>query len=142
MKKFIFLTIVCFLTMAMVSMSLAADSVKMEWTPNSESDLVGYYMYRTQVSGDYNNFGGETCLNWVGTINCAPNDATCCTFTDFVYDYNTTYFWVVTAFDTETFESGPSNEVSYATNDAPWIGIAPGSPQGLGIVEVIQNVEP
>lgn len=91
----------------------ADSSAILTWQPNSESDLAGYNLYQSDVSGNYEPgvdipvaiipAGTETV-----TLHDIP-DGTC--------------FWVLTAFDVHDLESGISNE---ATKD--FDTIAPEAP--------------
>lgn len=79
----------------------AASDVTFAWDANSESDLAGYRMYQSQTSGVY-TFGDG---NQVATILVGTETV------QITHLINGGYFWVVTAYDTEGLESGPSNEV-------------------------------
>jgi hypothetical protein len=92
---------------------LQADTVTLAWDPNSESDLAGYRLYYGEASGEYSQSVdvGNTNTITVSTLNEA-----------------TTYFFVVTAYDTTGLESDPSNEVSYsvpAANQPPVVSAGP-----------------
>jgi endoglucanase len=116
--------------MLMVGTAMAADPVAKAWDANTESDLAGYYIYRTTSAGSY-VFGGESSPNWVATINCAPNEGLpCTTHTDIDLSWETQYFWVCTAFDTANQESGASNEITWTT-EPEWQNNPPSSPSGL-----------
>jgi hypothetical protein len=78
---------------------LAAQSVTLEWDPNSESDLAGYNIYRSTQSG-----WGYTRLNG-GLISAT-------TYVDSTVSAGQTYYYVCTAVNTAGAESGYSNEVS------------------------------
>ncbi len=78
---------------------LAAQSVTLQWDPNSESDLAGYNIYRSGNSG-----WGYTKLN-SGLI-------TTTTYVDGAVSPGQTYYYVCTAVNTSGAESGYSNEVS------------------------------
>ena len=116
---------VCFGTAAV---TLAADSVALEWSANSEPDLAGYYLYRTTSQGIY-TFGGPGSPDLVGEIDCAPGDDSCTNFIDLNIPTGT-YWYVVTAHDTESLESGPSNQVT-TTIFPPEVGIPPANPNFL-----------
>jgi len=76
--------------------------VRLAWDANTELDLAGYWLYQSELTGQYTESkrvlripaSTETCT--VGPLR--PG----------------TYFWVVTAFDRSLNESGYSNEVSAA----------------------------
>jgi hypothetical protein len=79
--------------------SVWAVDVTLAWDANTEQDLAGYRIFHREEgqSYQYNNPA------WEGT-------ATTCTIS--ALDDNTTYYFVVRAFDTSDNESGDSNEVS------------------------------
>ena len=99
----------------LVTGAQAAD-VNLKWDANSESDLAGYRIYQSQTSGAYGAFSAEI-LAGTETV----------TLTDIP---DGTYFWVLTAYDTNNNESGYSNEVT-ATLD----GTAPGAPLNFTIAQ-------
>ena len=103
-------------------MACAESNVTFVWDANTESDLAGYRLYQSQMSGSYPDphvaeipAGTETV-----TINDVPDG---------------TYYWVLTAFDTDENESGYSNEVT-ANLDT----LAPGAPVNV-IIQVIIKVQ-
>ncbi|MFO8006838.1 MAG: PA14 domain-containing protein, partial [Candidatus Brocadiia bacterium] len=72
--------------------------VSLDWDDNTEPDLDGYYVYRdTSSGGPYTQ---------IATVYGASNH------TDTGLTNGTTYYYVVTAFDTSANESGYSNEAS------------------------------
>ena len=74
------------------------NTISLDWSDNVESDLAGYSVYRSTNSGSY---GTALATNWVSSDyidNTALN--------------GTTYFYVVTASDTNSNESVASGEVS------------------------------
>ena len=77
------------------------EIVNLDWDDNSESDLVGYNVYRGTVSGVYNPtpLNGGTLL-----VNSAYSDSSVTNGTE--------YFYTVTAVDTSENESDFSNEDS------------------------------
>jgi hypothetical protein len=105
----------------------SAEDVTLAWDANSESDLAGYYAYRSNSSGQY-TLGGASSPNYIGTIGVMPNPQH--------VDANVpsgTWFYVVTAFDNESpsLESGVSNEVT-ATIEPP--STVPDPPANLHLV--------
>lgn len=108
MKRLIFV-----LTTVMVLISgfgpSQAGQVVFEWDANTESDLAGYRMYQSSVSGQY--VYGKA--NAIGEIPAGTETFTLVTLAD------GTFYWVATAFDTAGNESGPSNEVSTTINFEP-----------------------
>ena len=96
---------ICVLFCAVMSISSALSSAQtggtlcLSWNCNSEPDLAGYNIYRSITSGE-----GYSKLN---TFLMA--DTTC---QDTGLTYGITYYYVVTAVDTVSNESGYSNEAS------------------------------
>ncbi|MFC2040658.1 fibronectin type III domain-containing protein, partial [Chloroflexota bacterium] len=86
--------------------------VSLDWNDNGESDLDGYNVYRSTTSGS-----GFVMIN--GSL-VATSD-----YTDATVVNDTTYYYVVTAVDITSSESGYSSEDS-ATPDA-----TPAAPTGL-----------
>ncbi len=74
-------------------------TVDLDWANNGESDLAGYTVYRSTVSG-----GSYTALN--GSL------LTGSTYTDNAVSNGTTYYYVVTASDDSGNESGYGSEAS------------------------------
>jgi fibronectin type 3 domain-containing protein len=87
--------------------------VGLDWNDNSEPDLAGYNVYRSQTQG-----GPYTQVN-VSLVSASD-------YIDPGLTNGTTYYYVVTAVDTASNESGGSAEAS-ATPDA----LPPGAPTGL-----------
>lgn len=120
MKK-LFLTLILFFSL--VSLTFAGTSnVTFEWNANNEPDLAGYKLYQSTTSGIYIFGLSNEVLNIpagtaTGTINVIDG----------------IWFWVLTAYDTEGNESGPSNEVTM-TLDAT----GPDAPSGLTITIIIK----
>ena len=81
--------------------------VSFAWTANTENDLLGYRVYRSEVSGTYN----ET--NLVGTV-----DAPASQFVDVAVP-DGTYFWAAAPVDTAGNESNLSNEVTATLDTVP-----------------------
>jgi hypothetical protein len=79
--------------------SAPTSSVTLTWNQNSESDLGGYKVYRSTTAGVY----GAPIATLQG--NVATYQAT-------GLQAGTTYYFVVTAYDSSGNESGFSNEVS------------------------------
>lgn len=129
MKKFILALAMVFLLACPASADIQAT---LEWSPNSEPDLAGYNVYRSETTGTGYQF-----------INSVPVGTE--TFTDVSLEPNKTYYWVVTAFDNEIpeNESGYSNEVSFETPDVPPTDGPPGAPSGLNVtVKVVIEIPP
>ena len=115
-KLFIMFLVILF----MIGIANAATNVSFIWEPNTEPDLAGYRVWRSNVSG------GPWTM--VGEIPCGSNDNTCARFTELGVP-DGTYFWVATAYDNEGYESEYSNEQTATLDSTP-----PGAPQNLTIV--------
>jgi fibronectin type 3 domain-containing protein len=87
------------------------QTVALSWDANSESDIAGYNVYRSTTQGS-----GYALLN----VSLLPN----LEYTDHTANNFTRYFYVVTAVDTDTLESGYSNEVEALPNDGTLIQIS------------------
>ncbi|MFC1899862.1 fibronectin type III domain-containing protein, partial [Chloroflexota bacterium] len=96
--------------------TLGDAEVDLDWNDNSEGDLDGYNVYRSTDSG-----GSPTPYTKVNGSLVATSD-----YTDTSLTNGTTYYYVVTAVDYGTNESGNSNEDSAIPTDA-----APAVPTGL-----------
>lgn len=107
----------------LIGVCQAASNVTFEWDANSETDLAGYRLYQSQISGAY-TFGDG---NQVATILTGTETITITNTDDGIY------FWVLTAYDTDGNESGASNEVT-ANLDT----LAPGAPATLVITIIIK----
>ncbi len=74
-------------------------TVSLDWDDNTEEDLAGYNIYRSTTSGSgYGKLNGSLLTDSNYTDNAVAN--------------NTTYYYVVTAVDTNSNGSGYSSEVS------------------------------
>jgi fibronectin type 3 domain-containing protein len=80
--------------------NVTTSQVGLTWTPSASTGVVGYNVYRGTTSG-----GPYAKIN--NAIVAAP------AFTDMTVVHGTTYFYVVTAVDSN-LESVNSNEVSAA----------------------------
>lgn len=80
----------------------AESQVTFAWDAVSESDLAGYRLYQSDVSGKY-EYGHDKCVK---QISAGTETATIENIPDGLW------YWVVTAYDDAGNESGPSNEVS------------------------------
>jgi len=111
--KIFLLFLIFFVIGCMFTVSYAnAETVKLVWDANTETDLAGYNVFQTTEAGVYDK------TSPVGTIPCGPNDSPCCTYTTIDLPDNT-YFWVVTAFDNDNNESDYSNEVTKRIDTTP-----------------------
>jgi len=77
------------------------DEFLFVWTPNTEPDLAGYRCYISMTSGEY-TYGEENAYSLYGLVSESPPHS---------ISTPGTYFFVLTAYDTEGFESNPSNEL-------------------------------
>jgi fibronectin type 3 domain-containing protein len=75
------------------------SSAALTWNSNTDVDLAGYKIYRSTASGTY---GAALATVPAGTVTYLATGLTA----------NTTYFFVITAYDTAGNESLFSNEVS------------------------------
>jgi hypothetical protein len=75
------------------------SSATLTWNPNTDADLAGYKIYRATQSGTY---GAALATVPTGTISYQATGLSA----------NTTYFFVITAYDNAGNESPFSNEVS------------------------------
>ena len=97
-----------------ISPTSAAERVFV-WDAVVDSDLAGYRLYKSSVSGQY-TLGKD----WVAEAPAGTETITYNVIPDGVY------YFVVTAIDTAKNESDASNEVSTTIDDTP-----PTSPSGL-----------
>ncbi|GAH75779.1 unnamed protein product, partial [marine sediment metagenome] len=89
------------------------EEVTLNWDDNSEGDLDGYNVYRSETSsGPYSQIN----VSLVATSD----------YTDTELTYDVTYYYVVRAVDLTSNESGDSNEDSAVANN-----ITPAAPTGL-----------
>ena len=100
------------LVLLMISYAPAAQKV-FTWDANTEADLAGYRLYMSNTSGSYGTTPIATIPAGTETLN---------------YDVSPdgTYYFVMTAYDTNDNESGYSNEVSTVIDET-----APAPPGGL-----------
>jgi hypothetical protein len=92
------------LLMAAVTTAAAATGVNLAWDPNPESDIAGYRVHYGTAPGTY------TKLVDVGNLtNASINDLT----------PGGTYFFTVSAYNSEGLEGPPSDEVSTTYDPAP-----------------------
>lgn len=108
MKRFTIALIVALFLVCSFSSSQAGQVV-FEWDPNSEEDLAGYRLYQSTTSGQYTYGPG----NAIGIITAGTEIFT------LTMNVDGTFYWVLTAYDTEGNESGPSNEVTTDVNFKP-----------------------
>ena len=115
MKKLILTLAILFFAVS----AFAATNVTLRWNANTESDLVGYRIYRSTIQGSgYVKVGQDVIASTTEFVDMNVPDGT--------------YYWVVTAFDTENLESIYSNEVTTKLDST-----APAPPQNLTIWQKI-----
>ena len=124
MKKLI--AILAMAIMLMASTAWAVTNVSFQWDANTEPDLAGYKIYRSQTSGVYD------LANPVMTIPCTVNDTSCTQTTEMEVP-DGIWYWVATAYDSEGNESGFSNELT-RTFDTQ----APNSPGSFTITVTVR----
>jgi len=98
----------------------AAD-VTLAWSANTEPDIDGYYIYyKTGASGaPYNGTGADQGNSPIKITLAELADSANPEFTIQGLSDTETTFFVATAYDTEGYESGYSDEVSYQPPSAP-----------------------
>ena len=130
-KLFSLITILFFIVLLVPILAFAAADVTFEWDGNTESDLAGYRIYQSDISGVY--VYGEGSPNLVKTLERGPNPGGTETVTIQVEEG--ICFWVFTAYDNEipSLESEPSNEVTKK------ISFAPAPPQNI-IITLIKKI--
>jgi fibronectin type 3 domain-containing protein len=79
--------------------AVSTSSATLTWDPNTETDLASYRVYRSTTPGVYGT-----------AIATVPAGASGYTVTGLTV--GTTYYFRITAVDSESNESLPSNEVS------------------------------
>ena len=109
MKKLL-VAILAVAVMFMAGTAYADPEATFAWDANTEPDLAGYRIYYTDVPGVY-VFGGFESPNFLVEITAGPNDQTACTYVKPNLS-GPGFFFVATAFDTDGFESLPSNELN------------------------------
>ena len=106
---------VCF--SAEFAIGVTVTDVSFQWDANPETDISGYNIYRSNVSGAYDS------TKLVGTVNSPVVK-----FTDVGVE-DGVWYWVITAFDTAGNEGGYSAELT-ATLDT----VAPDPPKNFIII--------
>jgi len=98
--------------------------VDLEWDPNSESDLAGYNIYRSNQSGS-------------GYVRLNASLITGTNYSDSSIAAGQTYYYVCTAVNDSDLESGFSNEVPFTV---PGDGVCPGEVNGDGVRNVLDVI--
>lgn len=114
LKQFVFISLFC-LSMAGAT---HAENITFVWDKNPETDIAGYRLYQSKVSGVYVKGADKA----VATTKKGTQKVS------IPIEIEGTYYWVVTAYDIRNNESGYSNEVSKTFDWTP-----PGAPKGLTI---------
>lgn len=80
-------------------------SISLSWTPNTESDLDGYLIYRAEIGGEYQVIGSapETANSYNNYTGIPPK----------------TYSYKISAYDLNGNESGLSSEATASTTSLP-----------------------
>ena len=94
-------TVIKTVTITLTLNAPSSSSATLTWKANSETDLAGYKVYRSTISGKYDQGNVIEMLRGNITSYQAKD-----------LQFGKTYFFVVTAFDIAGNESGYSNEVS------------------------------
>lgn len=96
--------------LALVAVSSGSNSVNLAWDPNPEPDIAGYRIHLGTESGKYST------ITEVGNVSATTLAG---------LDIDTTYYAVVTAFNTSGLESLPSNEISFVVdqNSPPLVAV-------------------
>ena len=94
-------TVIKTVTITLTLNPQSSSSATLTWKANSETDLAGYKVYRSTISGKYDQANVIAMLRGNVTTYQATG-----------LEIRKTYFFVVTAFDIAGNESGYSNEVS------------------------------
>lgn len=89
--------------------TLAADSVKINWTPNSEPDLEKYHIYRNTNLSELQN-----ASSIIGTVLAPKSD-----FVDISFSSATNYYYGVKAVDISGNQGLISNIVNITTKSRP-----------------------
>lgn len=116
MKRFFLLSLLAFLVL---SVPIAAQTVTLQWDPNTETDLTGYKVYWGIVSSIYTSSVTVGLVTTYTVTNLGGG----------------TYYFAVTALNTAGLESGYSNEVSTVIPIPPVA--PPSSPLKLRIVTTV-----
>lgn len=140
MKKLLFvLMFVLAFALAFSASTVFANpsaDITLAWDANTETDLVGYKLYQSNVSVstlDTNNDGIITLNELLAGTGTVVKNIPAGTEISTIQAHNGTWFWVLTAYDAEDNESNPSNEVM-AKIDM----VAPDAPSGLTITIIIK----
>jgi fibronectin type 3 domain-containing protein len=96
----------------------SAESIKLVWDANSEADLAGYKIYSSLVDG-----GPYVMISDVGNVTELT--------LDMAGQSDGTIYYVATAYDNNSNESGYSNQASYTVDHS-----SPAPPSGCRVVNI------
>jgi hypothetical protein len=127
LSKYPFNIICCTFTFILSSLiffpqpAIYAADVTLAWSANTEPDIDGYYIYyKTGTSGaPYNGTGADQGSSPIKITLAELADSANPEYTVQGLSDTETSFFVATAYDTEGYESGYSDEVSYQPPSAP-----------------------
>jgi hypothetical protein len=92
----------CLLFIFIIPFLASGAVVKLAWDPSTEEGLAGYKIYYGYASGDY-----DTSIDVGNTTTFQITDL----------EYDQTYYFASTAYDTSGLESDYSNEISYVPTE-------------------------
>lgn len=127
LRKYPFNIICCTFTFILSALiffpqpAVYAADVTLAWSANTEPDIDGYYIYyKTGTSGaPYNGTGADQGSSPIKITLAELADSANPEYTIQGLSDTETSFFVATAYDTEGYESGYSDEVSYRPPSAP-----------------------
>ena len=94
----------------LLSATAYRTTVHLQWQDDPNFEAVGYHIYRSTQSGVYN-----APSRTIGAYN---------EYTDYNLQSGTTYFYTITAFDSNGNESSFSNEISTRTDEQQYLKVA------------------
>jgi len=118
--KFRLLLPICLLLNCLSAVFCYAIDVSFQWDPNSEADLAGYKIYYKQDSPDF-PFNGIGADQGASPINVGNRTTTTLTG----LDPGLTYYFTVTAYNIDGYESYFSNIVTVFESIPPTLTISP-----------------
>ena len=124
MRRF-FLASISVLIISTLCAPARGSGVTLAWDPNQEPDLIGYNVYVNDVSFDPSYYQLDT----VSLDEIDPDNPT---YTATDLKENLQYCFVVTAYNSEGFESGFSNEVCVLNGQQVLLSMSQNSGGGGG----------
>jgi hypothetical protein len=124
MRRF-FLASISVLILSTLCAPAQGSGVTLAWDPNQEPDLIGYNVYVNDVS-----FGPS--YYQLDTVSLDEIDPDIPTYTATDLKENLQYCFVVTAYNSEGFESGFSNEVCFFNGQQVLLSMSQNSGGGGG----------